>query len=397
MDELKAIKLNKIVYSWAYVLVFVIPYALVPYIFAYELYTTFASVIINITLLSLVGYIFALYFPVNLKLPFPKLKIDFASFIFLVFCLFILVVLIVFITAPRIPLVESMRGATEEELVQYREEFLKARTGWEASLGYIISLINGAILPYLISLAFLKDYRYRFVYAFIFFMYCISFLEKAYFLKLAIPLFFVLYHKSKNKRLFLLQGTVGIVVMISLMFLLAGMQGPGVEREEDLFSILYVPTSTFERIVWRAAIVPIVTALDGVRVFLTDLNGQYLMGSSSSVLAFITGAERVNFERLLYQTQFGGTETGNANQYYVIEAFINFGYIGVFIFSFIVGSLIKFSIRSGDRVLLAVMPLLVYNLYSAGLIGTMLSNGFILLFILSKFISLNTETAAHGS
>jgi hypothetical protein len=120
------------------------------------------------------------------------------------------------------------------------------------------------------------------------------------------------------------------------------------------------------------------------------------MGSSSSVIAFITGTERVNFERLLYQTQFGGTETGNANQYYVIEAFINFGYTGVLLFSFVVGSLIKFSIRSGDRVLLAIMPLLIYNLYSAGLIGTMLSNGFILLFLMSKFISLNAESSQNG-
>ena len=396
MNELKAIRLNKMVYAWAYVLVFVIPYALIPYIFAYENYTVFATAMINITILSFIGYTLALYFPLNLKLPFPKLKLDFASFIFWVFCLFILVVFIVFITAPRIPLIESLRGATEEELTQYREDFLKARTGWEASLGYIISLINGAILPYLISLAFLKEYRYRFVYAFIFFMYCISFLEKAYFLKLAIPLFFVLYHKSKNKKLFLIQGVIGVSLIISFMFVLAGLRGPGVVRDEDFFSILYVPTNTFERIMWRAAVVPIITALDGVRVFLTDLNGQYLMGSSSSVIAFITGTERVNFERLLYQTQFGGTETGNANQYYVIEAFINFGYTGVLLFSFVVGSLIKFSIRSGDRVLLAIMPLLIYNLYSAGLIGTMLSNGFILLFLMSKFISLNAESSQNG-
>jgi hypothetical protein len=227
-------------------------------------------------------------------------------------------------------------------------------------------------------------------------MYCISFLEKAYFLKLAIPLFFVLYHKSKNKKLFLIQGGIGVSMVISLMFVLAGLNGPGVVRDEDFFSILYIPTNTFERIMWRAAVVPIITALDGVRVFLTDLNGQYLMGSSSSVIAFITGTERVNFERLLYQTQFGGTESGNANQYYVIEAFINFGYIGVLVFSFIVGSLIKFSIRSGDRVLLAVMPLLVYNLYSSGLIGTLMSNGFILLFLMSKFISLNKEPSNNG-
>ncbi len=383
--------INKKLYTLAYIWLFIIPYALVPYIFAYDSYSIFTLVLVKITLLSLVGYIVALYFPSNYKFSIRKVNVKFNSFIFLVFILFILIVLIVFITAPQIPIIESIKGASEEDLTQYRENFLKARKGWESSLGYFISLINGAILPYLITMAFFINHKYRYHYALIFFIYCISFLEKAYFLKIAIPLFFIQYYKSTNKRLFIIQGIFGIAIVILLMFLLAGVSGPTVSRDENFFSILYIPTNTVERIVWRAAVVPIVTALDGIRVFLVDLNGQFLLGRSSSIISFLTFSERMNFERLLYQSQFGGTETGNANQYYIIEAFINFGYFGVMIFSFIVGALIKFAIESGDHVLLAVTPLFLYNLYSAGLIGTMFSNGFVLLFLMTKLIKLSVK------
>jgi hypothetical protein len=164
---------------------------------------------------------------------------------------------------------------------------------------------------------------------------------------------------------------------------------PAQENDEGVFSLLFTPTNVTEKLLWRAGVVPIITALDGVRVFINELNGQYLMGASSSILALFTGVERINFERLLFQNQFGGAETGNANQFFGIEAYINFGYAGVFLFAAIVGWIVRYAIRSGDKVLVAMMPLFFYYLYSAGLIGTIFSNGFLLLFLMTRFLSLN--------
>jgi hypothetical protein len=81
--------------------------------------------------------------------------------------------------------------------------------------------------------------------------------------------------------------------------------------------------------------VPVITAYQGLELFFSnEFHGEYLYGATSSLLSSIFGLERINFERALYQSQFGGSETGNANQFYLIEAFINYGYLGVFYFHF---------------------------------------------------------------
>lgn len=377
-------------YALAYLFVFVIPYALVPYIFAFQLYPEFVGILVNISLLSFGGYLLSMFLTPAISLPLPRIIINYQILLFLIFVLFILVVFVIFITAPQIPIIESLRGADAEDLAEHREAFLKARTGWESSLSYIVAIITGAVMPYLIAMSFEKEYRYRFVYALFFFLYCVSFLEKAFFLKLVIPVFFILYGKSSNKKLFLIKGAVGLVSLLMFMFILAGMSSsPSQENDEGVFSLLFTPTNVTEKLLWRAGVVPIITALDGVRVFINELNGQYLMGASSSILALFTGVERINFERLLFQNQFGGAETGNANQFFGIEAYINFGYAGVFLFAAIVGWIVRYAIRSGDKVLVAMMPLFFYYLYSAGLIGTIFSNGFLLLFLMTRFLSLN--------
>jgi hypothetical protein len=376
-------------YALSYLFVFVIPYALIPFIFANQLYPEYVSIMSNIALLSYSGYLFSLFLFPSLSFKFPRLAVEYQSLLFVIFIVFITVVFVVFLTAPQIPIIESLRGADADDLVEYRESFLKARTGWESSLGYIVAVITGAIMPYFIAMSFERNYRHRYIYALFFFLYCISFLEKAFFLKLVIPVFFVLYGKSVKKKMFLIKGAVGFLIVILVMFALAGLDGASVHtNEEGVFSILFVPTNIIDKFLWRAGIVPIVTALDGVRVFITDLKGQYLMGASSSILAFVLGTERLNFERLLFQFQFGGSDTGNANQFYGIEAFINFGYIGVFLFAALVGWIVRYAINSRDKVLLAMMPLFFYYLYSAGLIGTLFSNGFVLLLFMTRFLSL---------
>lgn len=381
-------------YAVTYLLVFVIPYALIPYLFAFELYPEFVIILMNIAFLSFGGYLFSLYLTPSIKLPLPRIIFNYEHLLFLVFILFLLVVTVIFITAPQVPIIESLKGAAAEDLSDHREAFLKARTGWEASLSYIVAIITGAVMPYLIAMSFENEYQYRYIYALFFFLYCVSFLEKAFFLKLLIPVFFILFGKSSNKKLFLIKGGVAIFSLMLLMFLLAGLiTQPTSKSDEEVFSLLYIPNSITEKLLWRAGVVPIITALDGVRVFINDLNGNYLMGASSSILALFTGVERVNFERLLFQSQFGGTGTGNANQFYGIEAYINFGYLGVFLFATIVGYIVRYAIRSGDKVLVAMMPLFFYYLYSAGLIGTLFSNGFLLLFFMTRFLSLNKESA----
>jgi hypothetical protein len=99
----------------------------------------------------------------------------------------------------------------------------------------------------------------------------------------------------------------------------------------------------------------------------------------------ITGMPRVNFERKLYQEQFGGIATGNANQVYIVDAFVNFGVPGVVVISFLVGRIVRFCVLKKNIALLAIMPLMLYNLFNAGFIGVMLSEGFVLFFVFVQY------------
>ena len=374
------------IFSLSYVLLFGIPYAVIPYAFAYSQFPVFVGLLANITVVSIIVYSIALNVPFGPAIAIPRLMLNFDIVVYLLFSIFLLLIAIIFGTAPRIPIIESFRGADAADLSQYREDFLKARVGWESSLGYLIGAVNGAALPYFIALAFLRNHKFKYYFALIFLLYCISFLEKAYFLKLAIPLFFIYLINAKNKVLFLAKGVGIIVLLLVFMYSFAGSPAEGNAADEAFFSLVYTPGGTFETILWRAAVVPVITALDGIRVFVTEFNGEFFYGRTSSFIAFLTGGERINFERYLYQNQFGGNETGNANAYYLIEAFINFGYTGVIIFSSLVGRIVRSAILKDDIAFLSIMPLFLINLFSAGFIGTLLSNGFIILIVISRYM-----------
>lgn len=374
------------IYSVVFTLMFLIPYALVPYIFGYANFSIYVALLAQLTIISIITFLIVLNIHFGHNITFAKVALDFDKSIYFVYGIFLLLIVIIIATAPRIPILESLRGASQEELSQYREDFLKTRQGWEASLGYLAGTINGALLPYLIAISFLKNHKYKFIFALIFLLYCISFLEKAYFLKIAIPIFFIYLHLSKNKVLFVIKGTVIILTLVMLMFIVSGSTGFEVGNEESFFSILYLPSGAWETLIWRITVVPIITAIDAIRVFMTEFNGVFFYGNTSSFFAILTGSERVNFERYLYQTQFGGSETGNANSYFVIEAYINFGITGVVVITAMVAKLIKGVIKKNDVALLSVIPLFLLNLFSAGFIGTMLSGGYLLLFLISGII-----------
>lgn len=376
-------------FSISFASVFLIAYAIIPYVFGYALFPEYVRELVQITVIGIITYLISLNISFRIVFKTKKIVIDFDKALITVFTIFLLIVFVILATADKIPLIESFKGADVIDLTQYREDFLKGREGWGASLGYIIGMINAYLLPYLIVLTFQKNHKLKYFVSFIFLLYCISFLEKAYFLKLALPIFFLYFYFSENKILFLARGIIVIIALFTVMFILAGNTGFTTTRDDDFFSILYTPTGTFEAIFWRAAVVPIVSAIDAVRVFSTDFGGQYLYGKSSSLLAFLSGHEQVNFERALYQIQFGGSETGNANQFFLIEAFINYGYFGVVLFSLIVGKITRFFVLQKDLALLSILPMLMFNLFNAGLIGNLFSNGLFIFLIVIKFVKFN--------
>ncbi len=293
-------------------------------------------------------------------------------------------------TAERIPIIAAIQGADPATLAELRERFLKAREGWQQSFVYINALFTGAILPYCVARMFAYRLRGRWIALFFFFAYSISFLEKAYFLKVLIPLFYLVATRKIESKirpgmmLMLLVGIVGMMAFVS------GAGESGIVTTESFFSPHYQPTGPINHMIWRIVSIPVVTAADGLRLFMTQFGGDAFFGATSSLLAAITSEVRVPFEQLVFALQWGqnATGTGSANAVFIIEAYVNFGIVGVIVFSLIVGVMLRMLAKSKDPAAEACWLLLGFGLYTAGLIGVLLSNGFLLLFVLILFVRL---------
>lgn len=380
-------------FAWSYVLVFGFFYIIIPLFFMKE--TTYPDITYQLagaTFLSIIGFYIGIkvdLFP-NLHKKFISINVE--SFSKWIFLFYILTVALIIGTAGTIPLVASLSGTSQAELFILREGFLKERKGLESLLSYMITLVDTTFFPMVILYAIIFKRKVRIIYLAVFFLYSISFLEKGYFLKIGIPLFFYYYYTSKNKKTYLIVSGAVLFMLISLMFLLSKFDSSEVVRDEPFFSILYTPTTIFQAIVWRMVAVPVITAYEGFALFIGDVfKGKLLYGATSSFISSIFGLERVNFERELYQSQFGGSETGNANQFYVVEAFVNFGYAGVIFFSYIFGKIVRDLINTRNIAIICIIPVLYYNLFSSGLIGNLLSNGFLLFYIFTINLRLNKK------
>jgi len=382
------IKKTKRSFAIGYSAVFLIFYCIIPLFFmGNPANDKIAGTLAGITILSILGFLTSFYINFFPEVKRKYLVINGDIFSRYVFLFYIMVVLLIVVTAGELPILASLRGASQEDLFGLREGFLKDRKGFEIIFSYLITLIDSTFFPFVIIRAFLYKNKNRYIYLIAFILYSISFLEKAYFLKIAIPLFLFFYYKSKNKKTYLLISGGAIIAIIILMFTLSKFDAIEVIRDEPFFSIYHIPSTVSEAVIWRIVAVPVITAYQGLDLFFSNsFNGEYLYGATSSLLSSLFGLERINFERVLYQSQFGGSETGNANQFYLIEAFINYGYIGVFVFSLIVGKMAKDFINTKNIAVICIIPLLFYSLFNSGLIGNLFSNGYILFYLMIKFV-----------
>ncbi|MCL6260013.1 oligosaccharide repeat unit polymerase [Aquiflexum sp. TKW24L] len=377
-----------VIYIFVYILIFLVPYGVIPSYFIFSGDNPIANKLFELFIVSTIVYTISLSFDFLPPLQIRKISLDFDKIFLLFFSFFLLTSFVIVFTAPSIPLIDSLRGADAFELSEGREAFLKARKGVFSLLGYLIGFINSYFLPYLIILGLIRKNKYVYIVIALFSFYTILSLEKAYFLKLGIPLFFLYFYNAKNKFFFALKGATVLALIFALMFSLSRFTGSEADSNEVFFSILYTPQNGLEAFFWRSTIVPIVSALDGLRVFTYTFESGFFNGDTSSFIAYLKGSTHINFERYLYQFQFGGSETGNANQVYLVEAFINFGYFGVAIFTIFVAKYIKTSLDSDDVALKSILPLFLFHIYNAGLIAILLSNGLLFFILFLVFVKL---------
>lgn len=317
----------------------------------------------------------------------PTINIDQNLFLVVVIGMFASFAVLSWATAEQIPLIAALQGADPDTVAALRESFLKARSGWQSSFVYVNAILSGALLPYCIALLFIRDSRYKW-WVFAFFMfYSISFVEKAFFLKAVIPVFYLLCQGIFRSRL---QPSVIAAGTVLLLFAFTALSRVGDTGWHigggDFWAPTYQPTNALDQLAWRTFSVPMFSAIDSVKLWETTFNYP-LGGATSSIVSNIFGLHRVEFERLVFAYEWGqnAAGTGSTNSVYVIEAFVNFGWAGVAAFSAAVGLMLRMFAQSKDEGFRALWLLFCINLFAAGLIGIMFSNGFLLMFLIAIF------------
>jgi hypothetical protein len=293
-------------------------------------------------------------------------------FVYGVFAAFAVFAAITLATAPSVPLLQALRGASVEQIALSREEFLKARTGAGAVLPYLNAMLTSSLVPYALAIALLGRYRVAWFALAVFFAYSLVFMEKAFFLRLLLPMMalVVVVDARMPKLWWMLAAAVGLLTANIAM---SGFGSEGIGR-----FLLY-----------RMLEVPPATVIDSLDYWELAHGSRWLDGATSTLIASVLGLERVPFERDVFVYQFGDFETGTAssNAAFFVEAYVNFGWTGVMAASVALGVVVGHVGRSRDAALRCTLPLLLYTVFLGGLLGALFGGGLLILLAMAAWIN----------
>jgi hypothetical protein len=147
------------------------------------------------------------------------------------------------------------------------------------------------------------------------------------------------------------------------------------------------------RVLW----IPYVTAYDWLGYFHEKLEGKYLLGKTSSSIARIVGGEQFPMEREVFKYQFGesGPQTAAANASFLVDAFVNFGWVGVMVYAGLFASLTWIVVVQANTAMQACYYYFALQASMGGLSGVLFSNGMILLICVAFFVRPKLNPVAH--
>ncbi|MBZ9782646.1 hypothetical protein K9857_13965 [Pseudomonas sp. REP124] len=385
-----------LVYMW---LPLFVNFALLPseYFLKLAFMTFFAIVSV------LVGYSVPLFDsrfrPHAIRIRIPPNTVHF--FVWFVFIFFLFITLY---TAPAIPILSAISGADTDELSVQRGAFLKGREGAEVALIYVSTIFVSAFLPYSLARMFIDKHKYRYVFLLIFFGYSVSFLQKALFLNALLPLFYIASQRKKISfatAVILVVACAGVLYLVTLLAMggtadsTAVTQSGGVSAPE-FYSSKYLPSGAIDHLVWRIVAVPMFTAADTLVVLKQQFDDLPLLGATSTFFSALFSLDRVYLEKLVFEYEWGWNDTANSNAVFFTEGFANFGWLGVWLYSFFVGQTFRWFRKSEDDAFKALWLIYFLGLFTGGLIGTLLSNGYLLMFFANFFLSVRAKTTGEN-
>lgn len=321
------------------------------------------------------------------------------------FFIYFLYIVYVIITAPKVPLLQALRGAPATELAFDREMFFKARTGFDSILVYINAIFTVAILPFLVASLYMIKYKFRHYYLLFFILTLLLSMEKSLIARAMLPLLVLVinglvvdkYLSLKNIFIILSIGLAGIT-FLSLGRIAKGDTAVLLQDVIEIdpltarYFIVDNADNTFLFILNRIFWIPYITAVDWLSYFNEVLHRNLVMGASSSAISGIFGMERVNLERLVFEFEWGQNEsgTGSANSVYFIDIFLNFGWIGVIVSNVLLALIVNFFEFCNNNAAKATFFVYAYFIVTSSLLAVLISSGLLLFMILMLMVKNKT-------
>ncbi|HEY8159935.1 MAG TPA: hypothetical protein VIF10_14650 [Methylobacter sp.] len=176
------------------------------------------------------------------------------------------------------------------------------------------------------------------------------------------------------------------------------------QQEEDRKAVKYIEkynifgsgqiAFAFNRVFW----IPYITAYDWLGFWENKFAGSYLLGRTSGLISWISNQVQFPMEQEVFKYQFGGgVDSAAANACFLIDAFVNFGWLGVVIYAAIFAALTRIVVVQGNLAMMACYPYFAFQASMGGMTGVLFSNGMLLLILIAFFIKPNLNQEVNAS
>lgn len=360
-----------------------------------------APVLLFLSILSILSYlIFYVMFSgvwfSRLLRTVPKLPMSWRAFNLTILTVYFAVIIYASLTAPGIALFAAFQGVGLAELSGLREEFLRTREGAERALTYIYAIGVTSLVPLVIAQMFVDKSRRRFWVLFAFLFTLLLTLEKGRALVAVIPLIILFVNAGKKSKAYLsVFYLVAVIATVSLVARGALSSGDATTAVEDNpmasvpveYNLFPDETSQFYYLINRVMYIPYLTAIDWLRYKDEILAGESVSGRSIGVIALLMGEPKINLEQEVFAFEWGQNETGtgSANTVFYVDAFLNFGYFGVILYSAILALFVRICIRSENAALCACLGISICTLTLNALPAVLFSGGLAFLVFIALF------------
>jgi hypothetical protein len=310
-------------------------------------------------------------------------------------------------TAPKIALLEALRGGDVYAIAGAREMLFKSREGWERVLVYLNAILTSALIPYALVVAYLERKRYRHWLLWLFVLSLLPSMEKALVIKAFFPLVIVAINRQLPRRMgwFFLASMVAIILTMTAAAKVGHIgtlgtlemeeqrRGSGLQNRFEQIDSSTPVGYVLNRTLW----IPYLTAYDWIFYFQEKMDGQYLLGRTSTFVSTVTGQPRFNMEHEVSVFEYGETKTGTANTMFLIDAYVNLSWLGVILSALLVAVLTRIIMLLENPAAKACYYYFIYQLAVGPLLGVMLSEGMLLFMAMAILTKPPSDVAAKES